>query len=461
MDLFKLGLRSVLGIALPGAVLAIVLIYFVLSSAWAFGQPLPVALWAKEGQATVIVVFFLLSYLLGSVLRLNSADRVDRASGSLLLKRFRRKNPAVAAAEGEFTRARKDLLAGRREDVPDGFDSWVWMAEGFPYPAWQLRKSSLYHPQEFSQFFTPYRHCMWREPDNQGKAFFNFCKLSIAASCRQPGDALLEEIHYAEATARFYAGVHLALVVSCWALALVLPLQLWAVLNGQIAARAGIVAAAVSAGLAAGAFAMSRQIVARFRTLRLKEVDCVYEAFYLTSLKAVVPSQSLAAPLEHIAEATREREALVREAFSAGGTDGPVVLERLVSLMKDRSRRHAYLSSLYFAGAEVDHPYFLENDRIAIGLAVLPEDAAKAGVAKRHPHQQEMLVVLDGVLRLGVEGATAAEERVLEEGDVFIIPAGCCHRITPVGDKGGVYLFVKTHPSRMPREEICALLTES
>ena len=97
-------------------------------------------------------------------------------------------------------------------------------------------------------------------------------------------------------------------MVSCWALAVVLPLQLWAVLNGQIAARAGIVAAAVSAGLAAGAFAMGRQIVARFRTLRLKEVDCIYEAFYLTSVNAVVPSQSLAAPLEHIAGATRERE---------------------------------------------------------------------------------------------------------------------------------------------------------
>jgi hypothetical protein len=46
----------------------------------------------------------------------------------------------------------------------------------------------------------------------------------------------------------------------------------------------------VSGLLAAGAFAMRRQIVARFRSLRLREVGHVYEAFYLTSPDAVVPS---------------------------------------------------------------------------------------------------------------------------------------------------------------------------
>jgi hypothetical protein len=295
MDLFKLGLRSVLGIALPGAVLAIALIYSVLTSAWAIGQPMPMSLWAKDGQATMIVLFFLLSYVLGSVLRLNSADRLDQASGALLLRK-KRKNPEFTAEEANYTKARVDFLATRSEEVPDGFDSWVWMAEAFPYPAWQLRSFRLYHPLKLVQFFERYRQCMWHEPDSRGKEFFNFCKLSVAASCRQPGDALLEEVHYAEATVRFYAGVHLALVVSCWALVLVLPLQLWVVLDGQRPGKAGIVAAGLSAGLAAGAFAMSRQIVARFRTLRLREVGCVYEAFYLTSPDSSVHSQPIDSP---------------------------------------------------------------------------------------------------------------------------------------------------------------------
>ena len=85
-----------------------------------------------------------------------------------------------------------------------------------------------------------------------------------------------------------------------------------------------------------------------------------------------------------------EREKVLNEASRRGGEQG-VSLGDLVALMKETSASKRYLSSLYFAGAEGDHPYFLKNDRVAMGLAVLPEDAEKAGLSKRHPHQKEVI----------------------------------------------------------------------
>ena len=152
-----------------------------------------------------------------------------------------------------------------------------------------------------------------------------------------------------------------------------------------------------------------------------------------------------------------ERTRLLVEAFRRGGQAG-VALGDLVAVMKEASASKDYLSSLYFAGAEGDHPYFLRNDRVAIGIAVLPEDAAKAGLRKRHPHQTEVIFVLDGVLRLEV--ATAGGQPVrrdLAQGDVYVIEPGACHRITPVEGREAAFLFVKTNPAQEPRGEDCDL----
>ena len=62
-----------------------------------------------------------------------------------------------------------------------------------------------------------------------------------------------------------------------------------------------------------------------------------------------------------------EREKVLNEASRRGGEQG-VSLGDLVALMKETSASKGYLSSLYFAGAEGDHPYFLKNDRVAMGL---------------------------------------------------------------------------------------------
>lgn len=88
-----------------------------------------------------------------------------------------------------------------------------------------------------------------------------------------------------------------------------------------------------------------------------------------------------------------------------------------------------------------------------MGIAVLPEDAAKAGLWKKHPHQQEVIFVLQGALRLIIDDRP---EDVVGEGELRVIEKGQCHRIVPAEDEHGVYLFCKTNPAKEIMAENCA-----
>jgi hypothetical protein len=73
------------------------------------------------------------------------------------------------------------------EPEPKGFDRWLWSTELFPYPGWELRKLSLYHPLEVSDFFEAYRPVMRRLLSLESrKEFFNYCKVVIASTQVSP-----------------------------------------------------------------------------------------------------------------------------------------------------------------------------------------------------------------------------------------------------------------------------------
>ncbi len=154
-------------------------------------------------------------------------------------------------------------------------------------------------------------------------------------------------------------------------------------------------------------------------------------------------------------EEYRARQRLLKEAFTKSADKGKlpiaVSLDVLVSLMKTESTAKGHLSSLYFAGSEGDHPYFLLNDKFAAGISVLPEDEAKTSQSKRHPNQREIVVVLKGALRLDVDG----NWKSLREGAVEVIEKNQCHRILSVDKTDAVFLFVKTNPAEEPRGEEC------
>jgi len=124
----------------------------------------------------------------------------------------------------------------------------------------------------------------------------------------------------------------------------------------------------------------------------------------------------------------------------------------LVATMKESSRSNAPSTSMYFAGADVDHPYFLKSDALAIGIAVLPEDAEKAKARKRHPHQVEVIFVLEGGLNLYIEGSAPI---TLRKSDYYVIGKNVCHWVTPLEEQPGVFLFVKTNPAQEPRGVSC------
>lgn len=164
-----------------------------------------------------------------------------------------------------------------------------------------------------------------------------------------------------------------------------------------------------------------------------------------------------------IKEQYTERENLIKEAFFQNGENaqGPLDLDFLISLMKLKSRDKQYLSSLYFAGGILDHPFMLQNDSIAIGLSVLPEDAEKAGLSKKHPHQEEVIIVLNGSILLEVMELGQHQKIVLNSGDLHVIKKGQCHRIFPIDNKDAAFLFVKTNPSLEPRGEDCTFESKS
>ncbi len=134
-----------------------------------------------------------------------------------------------------------------------------------------------------------------------------------------------------------------------------------------------------------------------------------------------------------------------------GGFD----LSELISVMRNESRSRPDLSSLYFAGADVDHRYFLRTDSLAIGIAVLPEGAEKAAHWKRHPHQNEMIAVIEGAILLERKEDTGVSASRLQQGEMIVIPTGVCHRVLAVPNTRAAYLFVKTNPALEPRGESC------
>jgi hypothetical protein len=461
MDFFKLGLRNIVGIIMPGTIAVLIFLYTIYAVAFTLNISLAELKILKELQFSMLLLFLIISYFLGSILRLNAADNLDAKAKKLLLKQFKEMHPEID--EKALEKARKEFSPGLITSCfPKFFDSWVWRVEIFPYPVWQFRKFDLYHPQEMLKFYESYRNCMGIGPGRRGKEFFNYCKMVIYHAGRELGNAVVDEVHFAEAIVRFYAGTYYSLFFSFWILLFLILLQVVysfsnVSLDDLVRTKHIVLITLI---MIFGLLYLQKLIVKRFRTLRLKEVDTVYDAFYLVHrhaqfcLECSKTANDLASTEEY-----QERKNLLMDAHSRSAATQKnlqsVHIENLVSLMKERSRVNDYLSSFYFAGVEVDHPYFLKNDRLALGIAVLPEDARKAGMRKRHPYQQEVIFVLQGSINLEVEENGQMASHTLNSGEVFIIGKDQCHCISPVNSGDSVYLFAKTNPSEEPRGLDC------
>ena len=191
----------------------------------------------------------------------------------------------------------KDLRDPEELDV-------IWSSDQFPYPVWYFYKLRLFHPPDAYGFFLKYRDCMrnFEAPGKLGKEFFNYCKMTVFLSSKSMGESLEIEIQGAEGLVRFYAGTYYALQ-SGWKMLVVLGVWQAVSLAGaleriwpgpQFRSRpffAQILLIILTVALVCAARWTKRRIVERFRGMRLKEVDTVYDSFYLVHLNDGVKSE--------------------------------------------------------------------------------------------------------------------------------------------------------------------------
>jgi mannose-6-phosphate isomerase-like protein (cupin superfamily) len=326
----------------------------------------------------------------------------------------------------------------------------LYLTDHFFYGNWMYDKAHTRLPAEAARFYDDYWKDKYTGDGTTNTTWFNFCKTIIAKNDIQSG----LEIYAAEALSRFLAGSYYALQVS-----IVLMLA-----NAVVAGLLLAPGAAILPALVALAYLfMFHIILSQYRLLRHKEVDTVFSACFANrkafdELFPNLASRQLAAS-SGSAEADARRDLILRawqQRWTETGLSQSLSLENLVGLMRRESQLQPYLSSLYFAGADVDHPFFLENDRLALGISVLPQDAEKASQVKQHPHQTEVLFVLQGSLELHYGSPPDFSLRLLSADEHFVISPGVCHWITPAGSGEAVYLFVKTNAAQEPRSQPCS-----
>ena len=493
MDYFKLGLRNILGISLPGAIIIIVFLFITIILSSFFQIPGNNFDFLEDKELLITIVAFIFSYILGSLIRLKAADIIDKKSGKNKIKEniedinhiinhfenddkaaFNEINKSwnklkIKLYRTGFLKLKLNVILKKAKDKLKvdtkgwytgflRFDDWIYYADNFPYTLWEFRKFEMYHPKEFLAFFDGYKSSMIAD----GKGFFNYCKMVILAS--NTSESLKNEVYSAEAFSRFLAGTYFALFYSIWMLVICSLIQIIYIFNttlSEITLPSNIFNFVIPIILAFVFLFSIKLIIKRYRNIRLKEVDIVYDAFYLVHKHTESCSICSTDTLKVTNKQYFEREKILKDAFlmsqSSSKIAKPIELKHLIDLIKKRCSDNEFLSSLYFAGSIGDHPYFIKNDKIAIGLSVLPEDSKKAGKIKLHPEQTEIIIVIDGSILLEVEEKEVIVKKVLTSGDYFTIDKNTCHKISAVDNQDSAFVFIKTNPNVEPNSLECKI----
>ncbi|MEZ4746803.1 MAG: hypothetical protein R3C41_12075 [Calditrichia bacterium] len=288
MDIFKIGLRDILGLTLPGFIFVIALTYCIYEIALLFNVVHYVFILDKDQQFLIFSIAFALSYVFGGVFRLWSADDLDGKSSKKLLKRYEHEHELN---EIDMDDIKAGFDQGQFEynfqnDVESLFDDWIWREEKFPYHIWEFRKFEKQHPKEMFNFYCQYKDQMLNLGHLQkGKEFFNYCKMVIINSGDQTSISLKEEVSHAETTVRFFAGTYFAIFYSLWLLGILGVIQFITIFFNMekyvTISKTHYFGFGLTLLFIIIAFFINISIKSNFRRLRLKEVDTVYDAFYL------------------------------------------------------------------------------------------------------------------------------------------------------------------------------------
>ena len=123
-----------------------------------------------------------------------------------------------------------------------------------------------------------------RQKRRGGQSFFNYCKTVLYHARQEAGDLLVAETQSLEAEVRFFAGTYYALFNGVWIVCVSLVTQLALHPSALVQFRPPDPRTSTlypTVLLLIAMYLMKRAILKRFRTLRIKEVDTLLDAFYL------------------------------------------------------------------------------------------------------------------------------------------------------------------------------------
>lgn len=115
MDIFKLGLRNILGLTMPGVLVVLAFYYTLVRMVILLGLDYNQYSWTEKPQFLVFAVFFLLSYVIGALIRLKAADEVDEKSRKYLLRTYFKEFPRYEEFPGTNVTLEKALYLKKEE----------------------------------------------------------------------------------------------------------------------------------------------------------------------------------------------------------------------------------------------------------------------------------------------------------------------------------------------------------
>ena len=334
MDFIKLGLRNIIGITLPGVLFVLGLFYL----CWNIGQFWNISVFTQsvenldQEKIPLVLAVFVISYVLGSFFRLDSADQLDKNSSLCKLKEWRSewcktaeqkvfyeiqendfdvikekwnakqnatfptiyedwkklpKKEQVVLIEEIFNNIKAKLLKTGFDDttpmIPTAFDEWIWREEIFPYPVWSLIKAKDYLPKGLFDLYNQQQKYMGlgNKKCSRMKMFFNYCKMEILHAAGSSGNGLAAEIYSHEANTRFFSGTYKSVLYSrnLFGLLFIAHIIFWKYTPSSFELKMALLA--TNFFLIISMWRIMYNIMQRFRGLRHKEVDTVLDAYYL------------------------------------------------------------------------------------------------------------------------------------------------------------------------------------
>jgi len=368
-----------------------------------------------KSPSLVLAILLVFGYPLGFVLRLLKNQKIDKRSAWYI---------------GFLKRKEKGAS---------------YLDDHYFYNNWMHDKSIKRLPKAAADFYLKYWFDKYGKDGTGSTTFINFCKTIISKFDQYA----YNEVYAAEALLRFVSGSYYAIQFSL----LLMALNIFILYS-----LFGLNTIYISGSVFFGYLFLFHIILSQYRFLRCKEVDTVFNACFANRehFEALLKEGINRQPSKEANSNIRKRM-LIKLWKMREGEDiksESLRLDELIARMRKEAVKNSMLSSLYFAGSEVDHPYFLENDKIAVGLSVLPQDEEKAGKHRKHPHQTEYIIVLEGTIDICLDDETITLSK--GEHETFEIPKNTCHWIA-MGkqSKEAAYLFIKTNPSLQPRSQDC------